>query len=241
MDPRLWIGLALLIPAVLPALILREAVFQGNGIWIAVGELALLIASAVLIRMAERSQRRSLQQKQSSQAAPDTADLEAALDQLKALSDRSRKELSIPQDALNLDVLPFVYKRKDAGRKNCLSGNRFDNKPLWIWRQGSNICLSDYRVVLTIPQEDIQGRITYAKPFTVGMWLKETHFTNGQYKPYHIRPAGLLACRAHTYYGVVIGQGNGTDYEWLIPGYDWPQIEKLIHIPDLDALPKGNA
>lgn len=237
-DPRLWIGLGLLALAILPVLILREAVFQGNGIWIAVGELVLLIASAVLIRIAERKQRKSLEEASHGKLGDD---LDATLNRLNEMSALAEAELSIPEDALYVDVLPFVYKRKGDVKKNCLSGNRFDNQSTRIWRRGWDLCLSDSHVVLTVPQDAIRGRITYAKPYTIELWLKDTKYDEGQYKPYHIRSAGLLACRAHTYYGIAIGQGGGEDYELLIPGYDWPQIEKLISIPELDALPRDDA
>lgn len=237
-DPRLWIGLGLLVLAILPVLILREAVFQGNGIWIAVGELVLLIASAVLIRIAERKQRKSLEEASHGKLGDN---LDATLNRLNELSALADAELAIPEDALYVDVLPFVYKRKGEVRKSCLSGNRFDNQSTRIWRRGWDLCLSDSHVVLTVPQDAIRGRITYAKPYTIELWLKDTKYDEGQYKPYHIRSAGLLACRAHTYYGIVIGQEGGEDYELLIPGYDWPQIEKLISIPELDALPRDDA
>lgn len=233
---KLVVGLLLLIPSLLlPLLALKGRLFEESGSAWAVVSLILLMVSAVLIRLAARDQRKQWQT--SSRVSPDF-DLEAHMKQMKEFSDRAFRELGVPRDALSLDVLPYRYRRNGTTSKSCDKANHYDNQPMLAWRRGQNLCFSDGRVVITIPCDAVAGRMTYDQSFTIKMWLKPTKYDQGPYKKYHITSAGLMACRARTYYGLVIQKSGEEAYEIRIPAYDWMQIEKMVDVKEYE--PQGS-
>lgn len=231
-SPLLWVGLALMVLAIVPVLIFRSSLFEGGRLWIAFADLLLLIASAVCIGAAGRAQRRDMAAAYSQETR---LDFEEAMERMNQLTRASRKELNIPNRTVEVDVLPYLYRRAGEKKKDLSKKGHFDNIPVLIWKYGGMVCLSDCRSVLTIPETAFVGYNTYNEPFTVATWVKNVSCESAKYKAYGLRTFGMMSVRGQKYHGVVIRAESGDVYELRIPCYDLPELERLLGLRELSA------
>lgn len=229
-DARFWIGVGLMLVVLAGVLFGGDRLFSKDNLWISWVGLGLLAVSLVLITMSRRAQRKAIGETVQKQS---DFDFKAGMEKLEVLSAEARKQLEIPDDAEELDVFPFVFTVKDGAEKSCYRKGRFDNLPLLAWRRGQALCLSDSHVVLEIPSDAILGKQTYDEDFALDMWLKETKCTEGRFKPYNLKKSGLMGCKGHTFYGIVVRSDTGDSYEMLVPVYDLSRLEVLVDLPDL--------
>lgn len=237
---QLGLGLLLTIIAIVPVFLWRDTLFSGDRAYFAWILLALLIAGGVLVSWAYRIQKKTMMQEtrerqEANASGQNAAAVETAMKEMTRLQRQARTQLHVPDDALELDVFPFVYEKRGDRTVGLDRNGRFQSLLVLAWRQGNDLCLSDGTCNLRIPTEAIRGRVTCDRPFVVDMWLKEERPGEGRFKPYHLKKTGLLAVKGRTWYCVMLGAPGGDSYELLIPCYDLPQLEKLVSIPEPDA------
>lgn len=237
---QLGLGLLLTVGAVVPTIVWRDSLFSGGTTYAAWILLGMLVAGGVLVSWAHRVQRKAMardnrERQERNNSAEAAATMENAMKKLNRLQKQAHAQLHVPDTALELDVLPFLYRRKGEKQVSLNRQGCFDNLLTLVWRQGNELCLSDGVCNLRIPTDAIKGRISYDKSFRVDMWLHDERYNEGRFKPYHLKQAGMLAVRGHKWYGILVTAPNGDSYEWLIPSYDLPQLEKLIPIPETDT------
>ncbi len=231
-DWRFWVGLGLMMAVIITALAAKDVVFASGTSYLSWALLIVLALSTVLISLSRRTQRRNIDNAFKEQSE---VDFKAAMEKLDALSGEAREMLGIPDDALELDVFPYVFTCKNGAEKSVYRKGRFDQIPMLAWRRGSDLLLSDSRAVVSIPGDAVLGKQEYDEDFSLEIWLKGEECGKGRFKPYNLKKSGLMGCKGHTYYGVVLRAQTGDSFEVLVPDYDFCELEKLISLPDLSA------
>lgn len=233
---QLGVGLLLTVTALIPVFVWQDALFTGDRVWLSWVLLAALIAGGVLVGWSYRIQHKTMQaetrERQERNASPENAAaIEDAMKELKRLQGQAREELCVPDTALELDVFPFVYCRKGEKQVSQDRKDRFQSVLTLAWRRGNELCLSDGSCTLCIPTDALRARMDYDRPFVVDMWLHDQRPDEGRFQPYHLKQTGLLSVKGRGLHGIVITAPSGDSYELLIPGYDLPQLEKLVTLP----------
>jgi hypothetical protein len=153
-----------------------------------------------------------------------------ATKRLEEAAAEAAKELGVPENALSVDILPFHYKTKSdyktkddvpvpVGKKN-----HFDNLSISMYTDGDSLCLATAHELYRIPLADIRGYREYDEDFELDMWLKPEAPDSESYKSYGIRKSGFFSHKGHGYFGLKLG----SDYEVLIPCYDFGAVRSLL-------------
>lgn len=237
---QLGLGLLLSVGAVVPMLVWRDSLFSGGTVYLAWILLGMLVAGGVLVRWAHCVQRNAMarenrERQDRNNSAEAAAAMENTMKELNRLQKQAHAQLHVPDTALEVDVFPFMYRRKGEKQVSLNKQGCFDNLLTLVWRQGKSLCLSNGVCNLRIPVDAIKGRVCYDRSFREDMWLRDERYNEGRFKPYHLKQAGMLAVRGRTWYGILLTAPNGDSYELLIPSYDLPQLEKLVTIPEIDT------
>lgn len=233
---QLGVGLLLTMTAIIPIFVWSDQLFSGDRAWVAWVLLAALVAGGVLVGWSYRIQRKTMQaenrERQERNASPEnTAAIEDAMKELKRLQGQARQELGIPDTALEMDVFPFIYRRKGEEKVSLDKRDRYQSLLTLVWRRGDQLCLSDGSCTLCIPTDALRFRVDYDRPFVVDMWLHDQRPDAGRFQPYHLKRTGLLSAKGRGLHGIVITTPSGDSYELLIPCYDLPQLEKIVTLP----------
>lgn len=233
---QLGVGLLLTVTALIAAFVGGDALFSKERIWLAWLLLAVLVAGGVLVGWSQHIQRKAMKQEAAerkerhSDPANATA-FENALKELQTLQRQAREQLGVPSNALELDIFPFMYRKKGGEAVSMDKRDRYQSMLVLAWRRGDALCLSDGSCTLSVPQDAIRIRVDYDRPFTVDMWLKNEQPDEGRFKPYHLKRAGILSVKGQGLHGLQLTAPGGDSYELLIPDYDLPQLEKLVTLP----------
>lgn len=126
------------------------------------------------------------------------------------------KDLAIPEDAENMDLLCFDYMiDKDGKVVDINNACNYQNREFQIFCEENNVCFADKEYVLAIPKEEIGEIIRINKKITIPTWHKSEKYNSKKYKEMGVSASnGCLIVRP--YYSVQIG----SDQNILIPGYD---------------------
>ncbi len=161
-------------------------------------------------------------------------DFEAMAARADAASKAARAEMSIPDDDVSVEVLPYGYKKKGDKIVPEKKANQFDNTPLSMHVRDGKLCVFDGVGLYEIPLGDIKGYRVYDEDYRIEFWMKEEEPTDEKYAAYKLKKCGILEYKTHTYYGVeVISEATGEVFEMLVPGYDLEELKKVI---DVEAL-----
>lgn len=237
---QLGVGLLLVLTAIIPVFVWSDALFTGNRAWVAWVLLVALVAGGVLVGWAYRILRKNMVQENRArqernanpeQSAAYAAEVETAMKELKQLQAQARRELGIPDTALEMDVFPFIYRRKGEEKVSLDKRDRYQSLLTLVWRRGNDLCLSDGSSTLCIPTDALRTRVDYDRPFVVDMWLHDQRPDEGRFQPYHLQRTGLLSAKGRGLHGIGITTPGGDSYELLVPCYDLPQLEKIVAIP----------
>lgn len=245
---QLGVGLLLVLTAIIPVFVWNDALFTGDHAWAAWVLLAAMVAGGVLVGWSYRIQRKNMLQenhaRQEQNADPEqsaayAAGVEAAMKELKQLQAQARRELGIPDTALEMDVFPFIYRRKGEEKVSLDRRDRYQSLLTLVWRRGNDLCLSDGSSTLCIPTDALRTRVDYDRPFVVDMWLHDQRPDEGRFQPYHLKRTGLLSAKGRGLHGIVITAPGGDSYELLVPCYDLPQLEKIVMVPEAAGTDNG--
>ena len=147
-------------------------------------------------------------------------------------------ELELPEDEDSLteiEILPYRYKStSDGGTKESLNSGCFENTGVYFWVEGGTLCITDYESVMRVPLTAIEGYYTVDSKYKISFWWKDEEFNKGEYARYGIKQDSEGNYKLHTYYRVVIREGEDR-YEIRVPAYDFDKFQEIAGAACLDG------
>lgn len=203
-----------------------------NGKWLLIGGAVSAALGGVLLLIHKREQKKQ----EESEELPEGMD--EPLNSLEAVSRRIRMELELPEDEDSLteiEILPYRYKStSDGGTKESLNSGCFENTGVYFWVEGGTLCITDYESVMRVPLTAIEGYYTVDSKYKISFWWKDEEFNKGEYARYGIKQDSEGNYKLHTYYRVVIRDGED-DYEIRVPAYDFEKFQEIVGAACLDG------
>ena len=135
-------------------------------------------------------------------------------------------ELSVPDNAREVDVLSFCYKEENETIKMAQKGVPLTNMSFHIFTDSENLYLADLDGKYAFPLSSIQVIQTIRKHVTVMDWNKDEPFNKGIYKQYKLTSdkIGSIHCKS---YHIMELSYRGETYGIYIPSYELPIFEEL--------------
>jgi hypothetical protein len=203
-----------------------------NGKWLLIGGAVSAALGGVLLLIHKREQKKQ----EESEELPEGMD--EPLNSLEAVSRRIRMELELPEDEDSLteiEILPYRYKStSDGGTKESLNSGCFENTGVYFWVEGGTLCITDYESVMRVPLTAIEGYYTVDSKYKISFWWKDEEFNKGEYARYGIKQDSEGNYKLHTYYRVVIREGEDR-YEIRVPAYDFDKFQEIVGAACLDG------
>lgn len=202
-----------------------------NGIWLLVGGAVSAAVGGVLLILHKRGQKKQ----DESEDLPD--DMDESLSSLEAVSRRIKVELDHPEDeqVTGIEVLPYRYKSTaDGDTKEALNSGCFENTEVFFWQEGDDLCVTDYECVLKFPKAAVEGYYTADVKYKISFWWKDEEFNKGEYARYGIKEDSEGNYKLHTYYRVMIRNGEDR-YEIRVPAYDFDKFQEIVGAACLDG------
>ena len=199
-----------------------------NAWWLLLIGIALGAAGGILLLAHRRIMKRNEEP---------TAEETSADSTWEDISRLVEMELGTPDEEQTtaVEVLPFEYKRKaDGSVKEHLNEGCYANTPVYAWKEGDTLCLTDYDCVIKIPLSAFEGYYTVHEKYKVSVWYKDEECTEGPYAAFGIKEDGDCNYRLSTYYRVMIRNGEEL-FEMRVPCYDFAALCGLIDLPCLDS------
>ena len=202
-----------------------------NGIWLLVGGAFSAAIGGALLLIHKRGQKKQ----DESEDLPD--DMDESLNSLEAVSNRIKMELDHPEDeqVTGIEVLPYRYKSTaDGDTKEVLNSGCFENTEVFFWQEGDYLCITDYECVQKLPKTSVEGYYTVDAKYKISYWWKDEEFNKGEYARYGIKQDSEGNYKLHTYYRVVIREGEDR-YEIRVPAYDFDKFQEIVGAACLDG------
>ena len=143
--------------------------------------------------------------------------------------ENAKKQFAIPDDAVNMDVLSFMYTEKDGKFKvySKLGISIFLNNPKKVFIRDGKMYFADLTTLFAIPTDGIGGLQLVEKNVNLPWWNKENAYNSAKYAEYKIRPNNIGTLSVKNYYAISV-KANGEDYTLCIPPYEKDVFEKLV-------------
>lgn len=154
------------------------------------------------------------------------------LSNLNAICDGIYRELSVPADAQEVDILSFFYKTKDGDIKVCEKGFQavpYFNPVFKIFADSENLYLANLEAKYSIPLSSLQVIRTVNKTIRVPGWNKEEAPNSGIYKQYKITTDNLDCIHSKPYH-ILEFHHNGDIWGIYFPCYELPILEAVTGI-----------
>lgn len=166
--------------------------------------------------------------KQKSKMVLETDESTQTFSHLDGVANAVYKELSVPDDAKEVDVLFFYYKVKDGSLKVCEKGmqvTQYFNPIFKIFSDAENLYLANLEGKYAFPLSSILSIRTVKKHIRIAGWNKEEKFNKGIYKQYKLTSDnyGCIHCK---YYHILELNHNGETWGIYIPCYELPIFEE---------------
>ncbi|MBQ7817324.1 MAG: hypothetical protein IJ388_00825 [Oscillospiraceae bacterium] len=162
----------------------------------------------------------------------DTEESDLVFDHLDKSSEAILKDLAVPPDAKEIDVLTFFYKTKGDEIKVCEKAFMmapYMNPIFHIFADLENLYLANLEGKYAFPLSAIKGIKTVNKATRIVEWNKDDPFNKGIYKQYKLSEDkyGCITCKCHH---IIEFEHNGETWGIYIPSYELAVIEELIGI-----------
>lgn len=145
------------------------------------------------------------------------------------LVNRIKENLSIPENCAEADVLYLPFKLANDGTKKRGSIDfNYLNMPMWIFKEGENLCFADVTGVWAIPLASFKAVLGINKSATVSQWNKYARPDSPQYSE-DVKMNGYGLLQIKKYYSVQF-ISRGEEWEILIPSYDIDVIAELTKL-----------
>lgn len=138
------------------------------------------------------------------------------------------KELSVPGDAKDIDILLFFYKIKDGKIKVQEKGlqiAQYFNPQFKIFTDDENLYLANLEGKYAFPLSSIVKIHTVRKHIRIASWNKEEKYNKGIYKQYKLTTDDYGCIHCKQYYILEINH-QGDSYGIYIPCYELPVLEE---------------
>lgn len=202
-----------------------------NAKWLLIGGAVSAAVGGVLLILHKRGQKKQ----DESEDLPD--EMDESLSSLEAVSRRIKVELDHPEDeqVTGIEVLPYRYKSTaDGDTKEVLNSGCFENTEVFFWQEGDDLCVTDYECVLKFPKAAVEGYYTADVKYKISFWWKDEEFNKGEYARYGIKEDSEGNYKLHTYYRVMIRNGEDR-YEIRVPAYDFDKFQEIVGAACLDG------
>lgn len=153
--------------------------------------------------------------------------------QLEGEIDRVFRELQVPEDAKEVDVVQLTYRWKNGTVKISTTGSEttpYTNVSLRVFRREDVLCLADLENRYELPISAMRRLKLVKKPLVIQGWNKEEKLNDPFYKPYKLTMDNYE--RVHTKsYGLLELSHDGVDWALWLPPYELNYISALTGLP----------
>lgn len=147
--------------------------------------------------------------------------------------DRVFRELQVPEDAKQVDVVQLTYRWKNGTVKISTTGSEttpYTNVALRVFRREDVLCLADLENRYELPISAMRRLKKVKKPLVIQGWNKEEKLNDPFYKPYKLTMDNYE--RVHTKsYGLLELNHDGVDWALWLPPYELNYISALTGLP----------
>ncbi|MBQ8355445.1 MAG: hypothetical protein IJY40_07480 [Oscillospiraceae bacterium] len=147
--------------------------------------------------------------------------------------DRVFRELQVPEDAKQVDVVQLTYRWKNGTVKISTTGSEttpYTNVSLRVFRREDVLCLADLENRYELPISAMRRLKMVKKPLVIQGWNKEEKLSDPFYKPYKLTMDNYE--RVHTKsYGLLELNHDGVDWALWLPPYELNYISALTGLP----------
>lgn len=138
------------------------------------------------------------------------------------LKDKIADGLRVPEGCAEIDIMYRPYKLKKGKEK--YQGKGYENLPMWVFAEDSNLCFADTFGVWAVPLSYITSITPFPGHATLSSWNKEEKFNSIRYKRMMRYYKGNYIVKG--YYSLQFTR-RGEEWEILIPAYDIDVISEL--------------
>ena len=166
--------------------------------------------------------------KQAKRTPAQEAAVKTANDAFAEVTADSAKQLGVPADCPDTDLLYTVYSTKTGkAEPYSVMGTRvFTNYPRKVFAKDGDLCISDIRTLYRVPLSALGEIETVDEKIGLSFWNKEKHYRSPEYAQYDIRATRwMLSMRS---YIKLTASMNGEDYLLLFPAYEKGSLEKIL-------------
>ena len=147
--------------------------------------------------------------------------------------DRVFRELQVPEDAKQVDVVQLTYRWKNGTVKISTTGSEttpYTNVALRVFRREDVLCLADLENRYELPISAMRRLKMVKKPLVIQGWNKAEKLNDPFYKPYKLTMDNYE--RVHTKsYGLLELNHDGVDWALWLPPYELNYISALTGLP----------
>ena len=195
-----------------------EKAYQ-NAPWLFWLDGACLVAWAILTLIGRRKEKTVLESEES----------EHAFHTFDKTCKAILADLSVPEDAKEIDVLSFFYKEKGDEIKVETKGLQlapYMNPIFHAFADAENLYLANLEGKYAIPLSSLKGIRSKKKTILILGWNKDEPFNEGAYKQYKLstNDAGCLICKG---YHILEFEKDSRAWGIYFPCYELPVIEEL--------------
>lgn len=164
-----------------------------------------------------------------SKAILETEESNQAFSHLVGVSDAIYKELGVPEEAKDVDLLSFFYKVNDGEIKVHEKGlqlAQYFNPEYKVFTDEKNIYFANLEGKYAIPLESVVKIHTIKKHIRIECWNKEEPHNKGFYKQFKLSTDdnGCINCKS---YHILEFSQNGETWGIYFPGYELQIFEEL--------------
>lgn len=149
---------------------------------------------------------------------------------LESVSDSIYRELGVPADAKEVDLLMFFYKEKNGELKVCEKGMQlaqYFNPVFKVFADQNYLYFANLEGKYAFPLSSVTKVHTVKKHIRIAEWNKEEDYNKGIYKQYKltIDNFGCVHCKK---YHILEMNHNGDVWGIYIPCYEWHVFEEVF-------------
>ena len=155
--------------------------------------------------------------------------LEEKLEELSNNSDTLYRDLGVPEDALNVDILVFRYKIKKGEIRpeliSVLQTTPYINTPVKIYATENELNVADISNVYSFERSELKSISRVNKRIAIPSWNKDEPPTKGKYKPFKMSVnSGNIFLKP---YYILNIERDGQCFGIYLPCYDLESFEGL--------------
>ena len=157
----------------------------------------------------------------------ESSDFLSVKDESDALSLEAKKDLGVPENAVDMDLLASRYHWVNGEMYSVTSRLvwTYGNISFSAWREADCFCFADTTMRFDVPLDAFRGAEKIKKGYYITAWNKPDSFRSPEYKPYRIHivngeicPVGYLAVQL---------EHMGENYELRVPMWEEDALRRI--------------